>query len=180
MLSLRLKGKWSLQRSQGLHSTLSVLFTLRHHSTLNWYNLLSYLCVPLGEKSKKGSQSLRFWRLMPKGERVLAQSKRTAPPPNFKKKIKIKFSIGIPLETIIQLISIFQIDIFKGGFFNWYLNLFHIDKTLLNTKRRISYRGSFVLVKEKAFEKGEKISNLENASRNLIHTPLTICKKILK
>jgi hypothetical protein len=32
--------------------------------------------------------------------------------------------------------------------------------------------------KEKHFETGkEKISNLENASRNLIHIPLTICKK---
>jgi hypothetical protein len=37
-------------------------------------------------------------------------------------------------------------------------------KTLLNTKRRISLWGSFVLVKGKAFETGEKISNLENAS----------------
>jgi hypothetical protein len=53
-------------------------------------------------------------------------------------------------------------------------------KTLLKTKRRISSRGSFVLVKGKAFEQGEKISNLENASRNLIHIPLTICKKTLK
>jgi hypothetical protein len=38
--------------------------------------------------------------------------------------------------------------------FNWYLNLFHIGKTLLNTKRRISSRGSFVLFKGKAFEIG--------------------------
>jgi hypothetical protein len=52
------------------------------------------------------------------------------------------------------LVSIFQIDIFKGGFFNWYLNPFHIDKTLLKTKRRISSGGSFVLVKGKAFETG--------------------------
>jgi hypothetical protein len=51
-----------------------------------------------------------------------------------------------------------------------------ICKTLLNTKRRISLRGSFVLVKGKAFEIGEKISNLENASFNLIHVPLTSCK----
>jgi hypothetical protein len=27
---------------------------------------------------------------------------------------------------------------------------------------------------------GEKISNLENASCNLIHIPLTICKRLLK
>jgi hypothetical protein len=39
---------------------------------------------------------------------------------------------------------------------------------------------SFCLVKGKAFETREKISNLENASRNLIHLPLTICKKTLK
>jgi hypothetical protein len=38
--------------------------------------------------------------------------------------------------------------------FNWYLNLFHTGKTLLNTKRRISFRGSFVLVNGKAFETG--------------------------
>jgi hypothetical protein len=31
--------------------------------------------------------------------------------------------------------------------------------------------------KEKHLKQGEKISNLENASFNLIHIPLTICKK---
>jgi hypothetical protein len=30
--------------------------------------------------------------------------------------------------------------------------------------------------KEKHLKQGEKISNLENASFNLIHIPLTICK----
>jgi hypothetical protein len=29
-------------------------------------------------------------------------------------------------------------------------------------------------------KQGEKISNLENGFRNLIHIPLTICKKTLK
>jgi hypothetical protein len=29
-------------------------------------------------------------------------------------------------------------------------------------------------------KQGEKISNIENASQNLIHLPLTICKKTLK
>jgi hypothetical protein len=33
---------------------------------------------------------------------------------------------------------------------------------------------------EKLLKQEEKISNLENASRNLIHIPLTICKKTLK
>jgi hypothetical protein len=53
-------------------------------------------------------------------------------------------------------------------------------KTLLKDKRRISSRGSFVKSKEKHLKQGEKFSNLENASHNLIHIPLTICKKILK
>jgi hypothetical protein len=80
-----------------------------------WYNLHSYYSYQWRRKVKGLTKSL-FWRLMPKGERVLAQSKRTAPPPN-SKIFEIKFSIGIPLETIFHLVSIFQIDIFKGGFF---------------------------------------------------------------
>jgi hypothetical protein len=50
----------------------------------------------------------------------------------------------------------------------------------LNTKRRILLRGSFVYSKEKHLKQGEKISNLENAYQNLIHLPLTICKRTLK
>jgi hypothetical protein len=34
--------------------------------------------------------------------------------------------------------------------------------------------------KAKHLKQGEKISNLENASQNLIHLPLTICKRTLK
>jgi hypothetical protein len=50
----------------------------------------------------------------------------------------------------------------------------------LNTKRRISLRGVLFKSKEKHLKQGEKISNLKNASRNLIHVPLTICKNTLK
>jgi hypothetical protein len=55
-----------------------------------------------------------------------------------------------------------------------------VSKTLLKTNRRILFRGEFCLVKGKVFEIGGEISNLENASCNLIHIPLTICKKTLK
>jgi hypothetical protein len=55
-------------------------------------------------------------------------------------------------------------------------SIFKTSKTLLNTKRRISLRGSFVEVKGKAFETEKKFQNLENASFNLIHVRLTICK----
>jgi hypothetical protein len=54
-----------------------------------------------------------------------------------------------------------------------------MSKTLLKAKRRISFRG-VCLVKGKAFETGGEISNLENASCNLIHIPLTICKRLWK
>jgi hypothetical protein len=99
---------------------------------------------------------------MPKGEKVLDQSKRTAPPCQFQ-----NFS-----KQSLNVLKCSSIVIFE--------NSISIGKTLLNNKRRISLRGSFCLVKGKAFEIGEKISNLENASQNLIHLPLTICKKTLK
>jgi hypothetical protein len=62
---------------------------------------------------------------MPKGEKVLAQSKRTAPPPKFK-------------ITILKLVSYCVQKGEKVVFSKMCL------KTLLNTKRRILYRGSFV------------------------------------
>jgi hypothetical protein len=54
-----------------------------------------------GEKVKGliSHSSIRFWRFMPKGEKVLAQSKRTAPPPNF----KTSFSIGMIFQIGISL-----------------------------------------------------------------------------
>jgi hypothetical protein len=89
------------------------------------------------------------------------------------------------LKRVFQLVW-FSNDNFK----NWYLIMFKRGrkvvfqnwyiKTLLNTKRRILSRGSFVLSKKKHLKQGEKISNLENASQNLIHLPLTICKRTLK
>jgi hypothetical protein len=65
----------------------------------------------MGRKCYKGSQSLRFWRLMPKGERVLAQSKRTAPP--------IFENNDLCLSSIWYLMmEIFNWHIF-GIFSNW-------------------------------------------------------------
>jgi hypothetical protein len=61
---------------------------------------------------------------MPKGEKVLAQIKRTAPPPNFK-------------NGVFKLISYY---VQKGE----KVVSSKKCKTLLNTKRRISLRGSFV------------------------------------
>jgi hypothetical protein len=71
---------------------------------------------------------------MPKGERVLAQSKRTAPPPPISKNV----IFYLVLKEVFQLVSYFDI------ISNWYTLFKLISKTLLNTKRRISLRGSFV------------------------------------
>jgi hypothetical protein len=61
-------------------------FTVAPHRSPIWYNLHSYInYLPKGEKDYQRAYisltSIRFWRFMPKGEKVLAQSKRTAPPP---------------------------------------------------------------------------------------------------
>jgi hypothetical protein len=101
---------------------------------------------------------------MPKGEKERAQSKRTAPPP---------ISKTLCFQGYYQLVFLLCS---KGG----ETSISKIIKTLLNTKRRISFRGSFVKSKEKHLKQGEKISNLENALQNLIHLPLTICKRTLK
>jgi hypothetical protein len=53
-------------------------------------------------------------------------------------------------------------------------------------KPSLTLRGEFHLggvlfkSKEKHLKQGEKLSNLENASCNLIHISLTICKRTLK
>jgi hypothetical protein len=97
------------------------------------------------------------------------------------------FSIKSLEMMNFQLVQSFNL-VLKKYFQNWYLTcdiisnwytLFKINiKTLLNTKRRISLRGSFVKSKKKLLKQGEKISNLVNASQILIHLPLTICKSL--
>jgi hypothetical protein len=125
MLSHRLKGKWSLRRRQDFHSTLSVLFTLRCHSTSLQIGIIlhSYFCTN-GEKVKKGSPSLRFLAINAKGGESL--------------KPKAK---GLHHHLIFKLC-------FEN--FHWYLigmcyfQLVSI-KTLLKTKSRISIQGEFCL-----------------------------------
>jgi hypothetical protein len=84
----------------------------------------------------------------------------------------------------------FKILVFQEVFSNWYLTcniisnwytLFKINiKTLLNTKRRISLRGSFVQSKEKHLKQGEKISNLANDSQNSYSFTFDYLQKALK
>jgi hypothetical protein len=72
-------------------------------------------------------------------------------------------------------------------FLNWYLILEKIAPSKIGILKPswilrggIYWGGVLFKSKEKHLKQGEKISNLENASQNLIHLPLTICKRTLK
>jgi hypothetical protein len=92
--SHRLKGNSSLRRRQRLPLHSVKLFILRRRSKpLSVFGIIfTHILFSKGGASnyRKGlifHSSIHFWRFMPKGEKVLAQSKRIAPPPNFKIKI---------------------------------------------------------------------------------------------
>jgi hypothetical protein len=70
--------------------------------------------------------------------------------------IDMIFSIGIFKDGISKLVSKYKFQLVS-------------IKTLLK---------EFCLVKGKTFETGGEISKLGNASCNLIHIPLTICKSL--
>jgi hypothetical protein len=107
-----LKGKWSIRQRHRFHSTSSVLSFLAGIPPALQFGIIftHILFAKGGEKVRRvyiSLTSISFWRFMPKGEKVLAQSKRTAPPKmkSFKFVLKEDFSIGI----------LFLID-----FSNWY------------------------------------------------------------
>jgi hypothetical protein len=129
-----------IRQRRRFHSTPIVFAGTPHHSPL-WYNLHSCFCVcQRGRKfDNKGlyfTHKYPFLAIHAKGGESMSpkQKDRTAPPPNFKNEV---FHIDILLCSKREESSNFK-----------------TCKTLLNTKRRILFRGSFVLVKGKAFETG--------------------------
>jgi hypothetical protein len=99
-----LKGKWSIRQRHRFHSTSSVLsFLAGIPPALQFGIIFTHILFTKGRERTRAYISLtgiRFWRFMPKGEKVLAQSKRTAPPSiskmkSFKFVLKEGFSIGI-------------------------------------------------------------------------------------
>jgi hypothetical protein len=104
---------------------------------------------------------------MPKREKVLAQSKRTAPPP-------------------ISKNVVFQFVLKK--FFNWYLICYKfklvwpfsklISKPSWTLRGEFHWRGVLFSQRKSIWNKGRKFQILKNASRNLIHLPLAICKRL--
>jgi hypothetical protein len=87
MLSHRLKGKWSSRQRQKASTPLHRII----HPLPSLHNALQFAIIFTPILFTKGGESLKnglyfthkypFWRFMPKGEKVLAQSKMTAPPP---------------------------------------------------------------------------------------------------
>jgi hypothetical protein len=136
MLSPRLKGKWSHRRRQGFHSTPSNYssFIVTPHRSPIWYNLHSYIVCQRGRESNEGlifHSKYPFLAIHAKGGQSISPKQKdrtTTPISNFSKQVFKCFSIGI------------------------FENSISIDKTLLNTKRRISLKWEFCLVKGKAFE----------------------------
>jgi hypothetical protein len=165
MLSCRLKGKWSLRRRQGFHSTLPVSFTLRHHSTSLsiWYNLSLIFTYTNEGVTKKGSQKTPFLATNAKGGEILS--------PKQKDRTTTKFKIFKNFSNWYQMNLIS---------FNWYVYFQNWYLLKPSWKLRGEFHSGGVLFKSKEnhLKQGEKISNLENASCNLI--PLTICKKIFQ
>ena len=94
--------------------------------------------------------------------------------PKQKDRTTTNFKNLVLSKSIYQLVSYCVQKEEKISFSKIYI------KTLLNTMRWISSRGSFVKSKEKHLKQGEKISNLEDTLQTLIHLPLTICKRSLK
>jgi hypothetical protein len=112
---------------------------------------------------------------MPKGEKVLAQSKRTAPPPFFKNLKSLKMMNFLISILFSQLVSFY---IQKGE--KVAPSKSDILKPSWTPRGGIYWGGVLFKSKEKHLKRGEKISNLENASQNIIHLSLTICKRTLK
>jgi hypothetical protein len=137
MLSRRLKGKWSLRRRQGFHSTLSVSFTLRHHSTSlsNWYNLSLIFTCTNGRESNKGSQKTPFLAINAKGGDILSPKQKDHTTTNVK---------------IFKNFSNWYLNVFDL-FFNWYLQKLVKPSWKL---RGEFYSGGVLFSQRKTFETG--------------------------
>ena len=107
-----------------------------------WYNLNSLIYDQRGSLHFEGSNDSVFGDSCQKGGEMSPKQKdRTTT--NFKNLVLSK--------SIYQLVSYCVQKGKKVVFQKWYI------KTLLNTKRWISFRGSFVLSKEKHLKQGEEI-----------------------
>jgi hypothetical protein len=133
--------------SFGIIHSLSVFRIILHFGIIFTHISISIGIFQLfakGGEKEKGlyfTLSIRFWRFMPKGEKVLAQSKRTAPTTLIFKTSDFQL-VNFKLVSLCVLkgekVAPFKIDILKPS---W-------------TLRGEFIEGEFCLVKGKAFETG--------------------------
>jgi hypothetical protein len=106
---------------------------------------------------------------MPKGEKVFAQSKRTAPPPiskSLSNDIKKFFNWYLMIDIISNWYNLFQ---------NWYL------KPSWTLRGEFQFRGEFCLSQRKSiWNRGRKFQILKMVLAILFHIPLTIHKSTVK
>ena len=116
--------------------TLTVSFNLCPYSAIspNRYNLSLIFLLSMGEKVYKGSQVLHFWRLMPKGEKVLSPKQKDRTTISKKNHKCCLFQLGFELASkwIFKWYLIFNLYVkmkfqlvshfvFQNCFSNWYL-----------------------------------------------------------
>jgi hypothetical protein len=122
VLSLRLKGKWSIRQRHRFHSTSSVLsFLAGIPPALQFGIIFTHILLAKGGEKVKSAYisltSIRFWRFMPKGEKVLVQSKdRTTT--NFK---HVVFQICIKRRFLIGILFLIELSNWYNPFQNLYL-----------------------------------------------------------
>ena len=102
--------------------------------------ILTHLLMTKEEDITSRALIIPFLAIHAKGGESMSPKQKDRTTTNFK---NLVFS-----KSIYQLVSYCVLKREKVVFQKWYI------KTLLNTKRRISFRGSFCLVKGKAFETG--------------------------
>jgi hypothetical protein len=167
VLSLRLKGKWSIRQRHRFHSTSLALSTLCRYSVVSpnlvQSSLIYYL--PKGERKVKGlifHSKYPFLAIHAKGGESISPKQRTAPPPNFKTN---DFQIGILLCSKGGESRIFKINILKPS---W-------------TLRGGIYWGGVLFSQRKSiWNRGRKIQILKMLLKTLFIYPLTILQNTLK
>jgi hypothetical protein len=129
-----------------LHSTGIIYSSSLLTPLSNWYNISLIFTCTNGGDSKKGSQSLCFLAINAKG---MEDIKPKAKGPHhqlqkmFAMMIYLVFTKVCFFNWYLMISNFFNWYIFKIGIYITYFQLVSI-KTLLKTKRRISFRGSFV------------------------------------
>jgi hypothetical protein len=144
-ISLRLKGKWRNWQKQGFHyDSIGIIYPLPYSWT--FIHILS-------QKGEwvKGPSSLRFWHLMPKGQRIIGpkQKDRTT-------------------------------TLFSKNYFKKRERLLILQKPSLQLRGEL-LQGELLCSQRKSIWKGGRIyKNLKNTFWNHILIPLAIRKRIWK